>query len=145
MVAANDEGAAKTVDWRYGPFGELDPERAAIVLAQPVRGPQFSQDLAQLGKMLLGWRRDLESRGHRVAARRSGQLAVVNRVPSDLVAALATLPETVPDLDELAGRWSAASHGVETPAYARRYLDGLHSLASTATEAGAGLYSYAHT
>lgn len=140
LVAATDEDAAATVDWPRGPFGSLDAEQSAVILATPVRGPQFSQDLAQLGKVLLGWRHALESPEHTLAVSNDGQLAVVAKVPADLVTALAAIE----DIDDLAERWSTAAV-FGTTARARSYLGDLSRLAGTALQTGAGLYSFAYT
>ncbi|GGO57287.1 hypothetical protein GCM10012287_52820 [Streptomyces daqingensis] len=140
LVAATDEDAAATVDWPRGPFGSLDADQSAVVLATPVRGPQFSQQLAELGKTLLGWRHDLESPEHKLAVSSNGQLSVVAKVPADLVTALATIE----DIDEIAERWATAA-GFETATRARSYLDDLCRLAWTALQTSTGLYSFSYT
>jgi hypothetical protein len=140
LVAATDEDAAATVDWPRGPFGSLDADQSAVVLATPVRGPQFSQQLAELGKILLGWRHDLESPEHNLAVSSNAQLSVVAKVPADLVTALAAIE----DIDEIAERWATAA-GLGTAARARSYLDDLCRLARTALQASTGLYSFSYT
>ena len=140
LVAASNEDAAATVDWPRGPFGSLNADQSAVVLTAPARGPQFSQELADLGKVLLGWQHDLESPEHRLAVSSDGQLAVVAKVPAELVSALAAIE----DIDDIAERWVTAA-AFETTARARSYLDDLCRLAGSALKAGAGLYSFSYT
>ncbi|MDT9593122.1 hypothetical protein RDV89_08585 [Nocardioides zeae] len=130
--ASRDSDAVAAINHPGGPSSEVARD---LVLAAPVRGPEFTYELAVLARPVAGRGVDLEDAAGGLLRREAGQTVVLSRTPTELISALADLPET--KIADMAEQWGESVR-LADPAAAPQHVADLRRLAALATNSRSG-------
>jgi hypothetical protein len=140
FAARSDDAATAVLDWPRGPQSPPTAEAATDLLSDAVPGVQFSQELGRFATLLTGDGVDLEDERHIVAETDDG-MAVVNRVPADVTAAIAAADRE--RLHGLVPEWAEFEDFADPdPETLRAFADHLQRLSRAAVDAGGGVYAH---